>query len=704
MNLAVPDKKGASVYRYDLDGLRGFAIALVVFFHVFVGRVSGGVDVFLLLSGYFFLGSQVRYALRPNPSLNPFWPFWRTARRLVPALAVVLVAALLGVMFFVPELMTTELVNQFVASILYCQNWMLSRQDAAYAAAGVETSPLQHLWSMSVQGQFYFCAIVLGLIIAIAVSKLRVDAQKARSVTIGVLTVITIASFLYASRFGIVGTPSNYYSIFSRMWEMTLGGILALIPRGITLPQRYSAAATGLGMVMIAITGVIIPTSLAFPGPLTLLPLTGAMLVILSSPTNAVSQLLSSPPFQWLGKSAYSLYLWHWPLLIISTAVGGYDTPPVWLGVAVITASLVLAHLTHTFVEEPLRQHGPRPRAMDKPVSNARESLRTPAGRGRLAGGIAVSLLVVSTLAVKPYWGGQIDDAAKPLDPATHPGARVLLGAEAPDVEALPDPDLIAGIFPPIGDGCMVYLPEGPEDFVSDECVYGDREAETTVVLAGGSHVEPLGIPLDELGQQHGFKVIPYVRQECPIMLGDFEDDTVSDVCREWSINAFDRIIELDPDLVISTSTRPAGHAGAAVMTQDMVPDGYLGFWEALRENNIPFLGLRDNPWIFDGAGDPMDPNYCLSAGEAFEDCSMPRELVYEPVDPASEYLDGTDGMFSVDSSDWYCIGDTCPPAIGNVYIYRDQNHLSNAYSESLAPVMWEVIKPILDELRVPHT
>jgi len=704
MNLAVPEKKGASVYRYDLDGLRGFAIALVVFFHVFVGRVSGGVDVFLLLSGYFFLGSQVRYALRPYPSLNPLWPFWRTARRLVPALAVVLVATLLGVMFFVPELMTTELVNQFVASILYCQNWMLSRQDAAYAAAGVETSPLQHLWSMSVQGQFYFCAIVLGLIIAIAVSKLRVDAQKARSVTIGVLTVITIASFLYASRFGIVGTPSNYYSIFSRMWEMTLGGILALIPRGITLPQRYSAAATGLGMVMIAITGVIIPTSLAFPGPFTLLPLTGAMLVILSSPTNAVSQLLSSPPFQWLGKSAYSLYLWHWPLLIISTAVGGYDTPPVWLGVAVITASFVLAHLTHTFVEEPLRQHGPRPRAMDKPVSNARESLRTSAGRGRLAGGIAVSLLVVSTLAVKPYWGGQIDEAAKPLDPATHPGARVLLGAEAPDVEALPDPDLIAGIFPPIGDGCMVYLPEGPEDFVSDECVYGDREAETTVVLAGGSHVEPLGIPLDELGQQHGFKVIPYVRQECPIMLGDFEDDTVSDVCREWSINAFDRIIELDPDLVISTSTRPAGHAGAAVMTQDMVPDGYLGFWEALRENNIPFLGLRDNPWIFDGAGDPMDPNYCLSAGEAFEDCSMPRELVYEPVDPASEYLDGTDGMFSVDSSDWYCIGDTCPPAIGNVYIYRDQNHLSNAYSESLAPVMWEVIKPILDELRVPHT
>ena len=79
-------------YRYDLDGLRGIAIALVVLYHVFVGRVSGGVDVFLLLSGYFFLGSQLRYAARPNASLNPWWPIWRTLRRLVPSLVLVILS------------------------------------------------------------------------------------------------------------------------------------------------------------------------------------------------------------------------------------------------------------------------------------------------------------------------------------------------------------------------------------------------------------------------------------------------------------------------------------------------------------------------------------------------------------------------------------------------------------------------------------
>ena len=78
------EQLNASKYRYDLDGLRGIAIAFVVLFHVFVGRVSGGVDVFLLLSGYFFLGAQLRYATREGANLNPWWPFWRTLRRLVP--------------------------------------------------------------------------------------------------------------------------------------------------------------------------------------------------------------------------------------------------------------------------------------------------------------------------------------------------------------------------------------------------------------------------------------------------------------------------------------------------------------------------------------------------------------------------------------------------------------------------------------------
>lgn len=150
-------------YRYDLDGLRGIAIALVVLYHVFVGRVSGGVDVFLLLSGYFFLGSQLRYAARPNASLNPWWPIWRTLRRLAPALVLVIGVSYVLVRVFTPKLMNTELTKQITATVFYYQNWELARQNADYAAASATTSPLQHMWSMAVQGQFYLMGIFFAL-------------------------------------------------------------------------------------------------------------------------------------------------------------------------------------------------------------------------------------------------------------------------------------------------------------------------------------------------------------------------------------------------------------------------------------------------------------------------------------------------------------------------------------------------------------
>ena len=696
--------KGSTAYRVDLDGLRGYAIALVVLFHVFVGRVSGGVDVFLLLSGYFFLGGQLRYALRPNPNLNPWWPLWRTIRRLVPALALVIVSVVLLVLAFTPELMSQQLASQVTASMLYYQNWELIAQNADYAAASQETSPLQHLWSMSVQGQFYIFGILMGTLLAFAVSKLKANPVWARRVAIGVLALITIASFAWASRFGFVGTGANYYSTFSRAWELSLGALLAFVPAERFFPQRFAWFTALLGVAMITITGIVIPTSLAFPGPLTLLPLTGAALVILSGNSNAVSGVLASAPMTWLGKIAYSLYLWHWPLLIIVTALGGYAVPPAWLGACVIAVSLALAHITHMLVEDPLRQHRARPRAMDTPVRDAGSSLRTWPGKFRATGGVLTAALFAAALAIQPIWNDRIDDADKPLDPAIYPGALALAGAEVPDVEARPDPNLVAGIYPPIGlDNCMVFLPEGPDIMPGPHCVYGDLEADTTIALVGGSHIEPFGIPLDILGKRHGFKAATFVRQECPLVVGGPWDpanaDIVSPECAEWGENAFAELVELNPAMVISTSTRPAGHAGGGIASQDYVPDAYANFWQRLAEYGIPFVGLRDNPWMFNPDGDPMDPNLCLVAGYSEADCSMDAHVVYSPEDPAKYFLDGGYNQWEIDTASWYCIDGICPPQIGNIYIYRDQNHISNAYAESLAPLMWEELTPIFNKL-----
>ena len=434
------------------------------------------------------------------------------------------------------------------------------------------------------------------------------------------------------------------------------------------------------------------------------MPLTGAALVILSGNSNAVSGVLASAPMTWLGKIAYSLYLWHWPLLIIVTALGGYAVPPAWLGACVIAVSLALAHITHMLVEDPLRQHRARPRAMDTPVRDAGSSLRTWPGKFRATGGVLTAALFAAALAIQPIWNDRIDDADKPLDPAIYPGALALAGAEVPDVEARPDPNLVAGIYPPIGlDNCMVFLPEGPDIMPGPHCVYGDLEADTTIALVGGSHIEPFGIPLDILGKRHGFKVATFVRQECPLVVGGPWDpanaDIVSPECAEWGENAFAELVELNPAMVISTSTRPAGHAGGGIASQDYVPDAYANFWQRLAEYGIPIVGLRDNPWMFNPDGDPMDPNLCLVAGYSEADCSMDAHVVYSPEDPAKYFLDGGYNQWEIDTASWYCIDGICPPQIGNIYIYRDQNHISNAYAESLAPLMWEELTPIFNKL-----
>ena len=696
-------KQGSSAYRVDLDGLRGFAIALVVLFHVFVGRVSGGVDVFLLLSGYFFLGGQLRYALRPNPNLNPWWPLWRTIRRLVPALALVVMSVIGIVLALTPELMNTELARQVTASMLYFQNWELMAQNADYAAASQETSPLQHLWSMSVQGQFYVFGILLGWIIAVAVTKLRAKPEHARRGAIVLLAVITVASFAWASRFGLEGTGENYYSTFSRAWELSLGALLAFVPAKRFLPQSTAWLTALLGVALIAVTGLIVPTSLAFPGPVALIPLIGAALVILSGNANPVSGVLASAPMTWLGSVAYSLYLWHWPLLIIVTVIGGYDTPPAWLGSLVILVSLCLAHVTHTLVEDPLRQHRSRPRGDDTPVADAMASMRTLSGAFRAVGGLLAAALFAAALAVQPYWDLRVDREEKPLDPAVYPGARALLGAEVPEVEARPNPNLIAGVFPPIGEeGCMIFLPEAPDSMPGPDCVYGDVDAQTTIVLAGGSHIEPFIIPLDKLGKEHHFKVAAYVRQECPLVVGGPQDpanDIVSPACAEWGENALQEIINLSPDMIISTSTRPAGHAGGGLVSADYVPDAYTNLWQRLAELGIPFVGLRDNPWMFTPTGEQMDPNLCVVEGYPEYACSMAADMVYAPEDPAAFFLDGGFSQWAIDTAGWYCVDGVCPPQIGNVYIYRDQNHISNAYAESLTPLLWEQLLPIFDEL-----
>ncbi|MGV0326178.1 acyltransferase family protein [Corynebacterium confusum] len=684
-------------YRYDLDGLRGIAIGLVVIYHVFVGRVSGGVDVFLLLSGYFFLGSQLRYVTKPNATFNPWWPIWRTLRRLVPALALVIAVTYLLVYFWTPQLMRIELAQQITATMLYYQNWELASQNADYAAAAADTSPLQHMWSMSVQGQFYLLGIAFALILG-AVLRWRGRSSKVNAVAGPILIVVTIASFAYASRFGFFGTPENYYSTFSRAWELTLGAVLAIYGHRIRIPQRLSDVVTGLGLLLLMFTGAAIADSTAYPGPLSLIPLGGAVLIIIGGGSR-ISRAMASKPARWLGDVAYSLYLWHWPLLILSTSALGMERPAWWLGAIIIALSLVLADATHRFIEAPLRQHRKRPLADDMPVHKAMATMREKVGALRAAGGVAATALVIALLSVHPWFNSTLDsEEAEYLDPTLYPGVMALMGQDVPANQPVkPDPVRVGSMVPPVAyQHC--FIPDtapGDSFFEIDKdgnpCIFGDPASDVEVYLVGGSHAEQYASAIDSLGKEMSFKVVPLLRQDCPVELGD--ELTVTPECAQWSELATERILDADPDLVISNTTRPRGEHGTG---PDVVPAGYERFWEVLADNEIPFLGLRENPWGFDKNFNPIEFDECYVANEDAIGCGTTREQNYQPVDPSAAILAQWPNMIAVDTSDWYCDADKCPVVIGNVMVYRDMHHISNAYAMSMKPLLEDLITPFL--------
>lgn len=693
------EQLNVSKYRYDLDGLRGLAIAFVVIFHVFVGKVSGGVDVFLLLSGYFFLGAQLRYAVRENASLNPWWPLWRTIRRLVPSLALVLGATTLAVANLTPELRNLNLADQLEASLGYYQNWELANQDAAYGAASNTVSPLQHLWSMAVQGQFYLGAIIFATLIALLARLTKVrSGRKLASVP---LILITIGSFAYATWLQKSDQTLNYYSTFSRLWEMTLGAVLALFVAGLAFNSVLKTACSIIGVLMVLSTGWLFDGASTFPGPEALYPLGGAALVVIGG--GAAAKLLASPFMRWLGGIAYPLYLWHWPILVITTVYLNLEKPSVPLGIGVIAVSLLIADLTHRFIEKPLMQQVKRPVRGENHVKAAWLALKkNKGGWFRFAGGLTVAVLVGALLAAPQTWRDAVAKQSEMrLDPVLYPGAAALNMARIPYAEPEPDPYLLVDMESPAWeDGCMAFFNDSPEEIVidrhPDKCVYGDKNAEKLMYVIGGSHAEQWMAPLDELGKTYGFRVIPVVRQGCPAYV-DERDENFHKDCSIFNQAMLERLKKDKPDIVLSTSTRPLLEKGKYI---DEAPISYRTLWDFLAQEGIAFVGLRDNPWFLNPDGSGQLVSQCWDQSEDVEKCGRDRSDIYAETDPAAPYLTAANQV-AVDTADWFCPDGHCPPVIGNIYVYRDGNHISDDYALTLAPLLWEKMGPLVQNTPV---
>jgi peptidoglycan/LPS O-acetylase OafA/YrhL len=678
-------------YRHDLDGLRGIAIALVAMFHVWFGRVSGGVDVFLALSGFFFGGKVIRAALNPASSLSPVPQVIRLVRRLLPALVVVLAGCAVLTILVQPQTRWETFADQSLASLGYYQNWELAHTAANYLRAGEAVSPLQHIWSMSVQGQFYVA--LLALVFGCSYLLRRRLGTRLRTFFVVLLSALTLASFGYAMFAHQANQAAAYYNSFARAWELLLGALVGALVPYVRWPMWLRTLIATVALAAILSCGALIDGVKEFPGPWALVPVGATVLMILAGANRHAgpgtrdrlpmpNRLLAAPPLVTLGAMAYSLYLWHWPLLIFWLSYTGHRHATFIEGTAVLLLSGVLAYLTLRHVEDPLRYRAPATTAA-VPAIPWRVRLRRPT----MALGSVVVLLGVTLTATSFTWREHVTvrradgKELSGLSSRDYPGARALVNhVRVPKLRMRPTVLEAKNDLPPSTKDSCISDWSNPALI---NCTYGDREATRTIALAGGSHAEHWLTALDLLGRMHHFKVVTYLKMGCPLSTEEVPlimgNNAAYPQCHAWVQKTMAKLIADHPDYVFTTSTRPWN-----IKPGDVMPGTYIGIWQAFSDNNIPVLAMRDTPWLVKD-GQAFEPADCLAKGGNAVSCGIKRSDVLSDHNTTLDFVGQFPLLKPLDMSDAICRADVCRAVEGNVLIYHDAHHISATYMRTMA-------------------
>ena len=647
-----------SGFRTEVQGLRAVAVLLVVIYHVFLGRVSGGVDIFLLISAFFMTLSFVRKIESGRPlAIGRYW--LHTFKRLLP-LATVVILVTIGLLTVFPESSVAQFRWQALASVFYVENWTLAASSVDYYAADHSTaSPFQHFWSLSVQGQvFLLWPLIFGFAWLLR--------RRTRLSSVPILAVCFGLIFAGSMIFSVITTQTQqafaYFDTRARLWEFALGSLIALAIPYLNPPRVLRIILGWVGIVSMVSVGILVDVQGAFPGWIALWPLLSAAAIIVAGDTESrvgFDRFLSWRPVVKLGDAAYALYLVHWPLLVTYLVI--MDRP--WAGprsgVALVLVSIVLALVLTALIENPLK-------AWKWPE----------AAKRRLALVIITCLALVSTAvlswtAVDAHRSAQLEaEAAR-----NNPGARSLM----PDYQADGDPN--APTLPLASNlgNQWVGLPEKcTGSFEPDNAAVQDfcRQSETvenptkTVVVVGNSHMEQyMGAVLPMAEEEH-WQMISLLQPGCGLGL-----EGQSEVCREGNQAALDHVAKLKPDVVLTTSTRGELMDGS----QEKVIAGLPGVIEDLTDQGIRVVGFRDNPRL------DYNPYGCVeSKGADDPSCTVPASQVLAPSNPAQE-LEAIENYRNVDLNDLICPDGQCRPVIGNVHVWLDSHHLTWDYAETMA-------------------
>jgi len=629
-------------FRPELHGLRAVAVALVVVYHVWFGRVSGGVDVFFVLTGFLLVGRLAPAAAAGPLPLRRMWT--RNAARLLPAATTVLLATLVTATLLLPGGRLPQTVREVVTALLFMENWQLAADAVDYGARNNIPSVVQHFWSLSIQGQVLIVFPLLVALLAVAGRGPRLRVRLAIT-----LTALTATSLAFSIALTALDQPLAYFHSLTRIWEFTLGGLLALGIHRIELSRWLRVLLGWTGVLGLLACGAVLQVGSVFPGYAALWPTCCAALVLVAATSGSrwgVDRLLATRPVQYVGDLSYTLYLWHWPVLVFTLVYTGRKEIGVLGGLAVIVTSLALAALTYHLVER-------------------------PSGRRVAAAGLVAVLLAATG------WSGYLSAAATPPGPRDdrHPGALVLTGAAAPVPGVAALPPMVSVYEDWIRTDLWDCTPmAGHSRKVCRQPVA--EPAQRRIAIVGDSHVQQYAGALEPLARYYNWQLISIVLGGCPFSAtaaADGKDPT----CVRWNAAALREIAALRPDAVVTMATRDVRRG-----LTEIVPAGFVTQWERLDALGIPVLAIRDNPRF------SQSPPDCLQRrGRENPSCGVARTSVYSAAPPWTRMTVPPNVRF-LDTAELLCGPIRCPAEVGNVLIYMDDNHISGTYAATLAPVI----------------
>lgn len=698
--------------RVDLQGMRAFAVLVVFADHLF-GWPSGGfvgVDVFFVLSGFFITGLLIRE--RTTTGSLSFREFYiRRAKRILPSAAVVLIVTVIGSFILFPTYRAKETLLDALYAAVFSANFRFEAVGADYFQKDQPPSPIQHYWSLSIEEQFYFVWPLL-LVSVFAVTRNRArrgDRYIRQWGLIGTMSLVVTASFGWALYLSHADPNNAYFSSLTRVWELGVGALLAIAgPWLARIPISIRPVLAYLGLIGACGSLFLINERVQFPAPWAALPVVSTALVVVSFHGADVRgmPLLTNPIARFFGDVSYTLYLWHWPVIILALSVLPRG-PQFYL--VTISVAIALTAVTYYFYEAPIRRSGWL-------SSGSRGSNRSRWGIGQsgwgLIGLVLVFVVVLSILGSN--YSAKLTNARGEIETASLVDK---VGPLTPP-PLLPDPEVdgaylihpfttpLPGVGPCFGAPaildaqCALLDPSQPlkpsvETFTRDlgsptcwtdessplkSCTFGyDGDGATRIALVGDSHASRILVALAPYLDSLKWRLTTYVGWGCVFK------DPPGRACSTAMEETRKQLAERHYDLILTTASRKYGG----------IPSEYANAWDEFISAGSRIAVLADNPEISD------ESLACLTrrtfGNDPIGDCGTGRAAAFARPDPLVIAAGLVPNTYVIDLTQYYCIDDRCPSVIGNVIVYRDVgSHVTATYFATLAPALVDGIRRVL--------